>query len=153
MRPLLTALALAACGPDVRPWTPLAPPSGRWAPTPAWTEEARIILDACREVTGDRIGFLARGGMIRVRLYPEVCEDCAAPGRDLEHTSGCAFGPGHLIELRLDPAKGLGPAPRTTSLAHECCHLGLGTDDETRADACGKIVLTKAFGSNQKETP
>lgn len=145
MRPLLAALALSACVPGVRPWTPLASPSGRWVPTTEWEAEARAIVNACREVTGDKAGHLAKGGMIRVRLYPEVCEDCAAPGRDLERTSGCAFGPGHLIALRIDPAKGLGPAPRTTALAHECCHLGLGTDDETRADACAKTTLNLVY--------
>lgn len=133
---LLLAL-LAGCASPQRPWTVTGAD---------WPVDR--IAKAAIEVTGDRHGDLAAGGVVVAHYYPDLFDALCdvAPGN---HVSGCHRA--GRVDVLVWEARGLGPAWETTALAHEFCHLGLRHGggysgplvdaSEPEADACGMLVV------------
>ena len=118
------ALALTAC---------LHAPGGLTiTASPAEAEQIRGVLSAAVTVTGDPSGRL-RGdlGIRVVNTRPDLFQYCVP---DDSRTVGCNYesGRGFVVVVL---AEGLVPFA-----AHEFCHLGLGTYNETEAAACALRV-------------
>lgn len=113
-----------------------AAPAGTWLAVGA-TWDPQPYADAAIKVSGDRKGYLARGGVVETRAVLDgICFV------DRGHPSGCAMPQLVYVLDREDPEQ--------TALAHEFCHLGLAHGGgysgpvieatEPQADACSLLV-------------